>query len=136
MGIVESNRSGLLTQELKSPMFNSHLKKQVFNSTHESWNAIDPNLFVDDDGKWYLTFGSFSSGIWQYEMDPSTGFIKAGAQAVQLADNRGTGIEASGLFKKGITSNNVRKRETNTCPTRSYDLTICSTGLGLKMRLK
>lgn len=92
---------------------------QVFNSTNESWNAIDPNLFVDDDGKWYLTFGSFSSGIWQYEMDPSTGFIKAGAQAVQLADNREGGIEASGLFKKGITSNNVRKRETDTCPTRS-----------------
>ena len=75
---------------------------QVFNSSAASWNAIDPNLFVDDDGTWYLTFGSWATGIWQYIMDPATGFVKSGSQPVQLANGRGHGIEASGLFKKGI----------------------------------
>jgi arabinan endo-1,5-alpha-L-arabinosidase len=74
---------------------------EVFNSTNASWNAIDPNLFVDDDGTWYLTFGSWSSGIWQYIMDSKTGFVKNGSKAVQLANGRHDGIEASGLFKKG-----------------------------------
>jgi arabinan endo-1,5-alpha-L-arabinosidase len=73
----------------------------VFNSVTANYSAIDPNLFVDDDGTFYLTFGSFNSGIWQYEMDPNTGFIKEGTQIVKLASERSGGIEASGLWKKG-----------------------------------
>ena len=40
----------------------------VFNSSSNvNWNAIDPALFVDDDGRWYVIFGSRYSGIFQYE---------------------------------------------------------------------
>ncbi len=45
----------------------------------ESWpgkcdfNAIDPALFVDRDGTWYLFFGSFWSGIKLIQLDAATG---------------------------------------------------------------
>lgn len=78
---------------------------EVFNSAAFSWNAIDPSLLVDDDGTWYMSFGSWFSGIWQYTLN-STGFVKDGAQPVHLADGsdhgtRWNGIEGSCLWKNG-----------------------------------
>jgi arabinan endo-1,5-alpha-L-arabinosidase len=37
------------------------------------YNAIDPALFVDDNGKAYLFWGSFWDGIKAVEIDPQTG---------------------------------------------------------------
>ncbi|BCJ40844.1 arabinan endo-1,5-alpha-L-arabinosidase [Actinoplanes ianthinogenes] len=47
---------------------------KVIESTATSgWNAIDPNLTVTPSGEWYLTFGSFWSGIKMVKLNPSTG---------------------------------------------------------------
>lgn len=71
----------------------------VLNSINDSYNAIDPDLFVDTDGRWYLVFGSFRSGIYQYEMDPTTGMVKnSSSNPVHLA---ACPCEGSGMFKRG-----------------------------------
>lgn len=36
-------------------------------------NAIDPAFFTDEAGKLWLTYGSWSGGIFLLEMDPATG---------------------------------------------------------------
>lgn len=36
-------------------------------------NVIDPGTFLDDDGKWYMIFGSFQGGVRLIELDRATG---------------------------------------------------------------
>lgn len=36
-------------------------------------NAIDPNLFYDEEGKLWMTYGSWAGGIYILEVDPQTG---------------------------------------------------------------
>jgi arabinan endo-1,5-alpha-L-arabinosidase len=49
-------------------------KGLVFESrSSDGFNAIDPNIFVDKDGRHWMTFGSFWSGIKVVELDPATG---------------------------------------------------------------
>ncbi|MFH9662363.1 arabinan endo-1,5-alpha-L-arabinosidase [Streptomyces sp. NPDC017248] len=77
----------------------------VYTSTSASdYNAIDPNLFVDDDGTWWLTFGSWWSGIKMIRIDPSTGKGYAGDTTRYSLASRPTGskaVEAPYLVKRG-----------------------------------
>jgi arabinan endo-1,5-alpha-L-arabinosidase len=72
---------------------------------HTDYNAIDSALFVDHDGKTYLYWGSYWTGIKAVEVDPKTGKpfkyrdgelkIPDGYLAVaRRASNRDTSIEA------------------------------------------
>ena len=38
-----------------------------------AYNTIDPSVFKDTDGSMYMTFGSFWNGIYQVQLNPSTG---------------------------------------------------------------
>lgn len=49
------------------------------------YNAIDPALFVDRDGKWYLFFGSFWSGIKAIDLTPGVGKPPKDARIVSIA---------------------------------------------------
>lgn len=42
---------------------------------NDNFNAIDPHLFIDDDGRHWLTFGSFWNGIQLTEINPQTGLL-------------------------------------------------------------
>ena len=48
--------------------FNKHL----FNNQQYP-NAIDPTIYTDTDGKMYMTYGSWSGGIFTIEINPKTG---------------------------------------------------------------
>jgi len=39
-------------------------------------NAIDPHVFYDEDGKLWLSYGSYAGGIYILEMNPRTGMPK------------------------------------------------------------
>ncbi|MEV6842649.1 arabinan endo-1,5-alpha-L-arabinosidase [Actinoplanes sp. NPDC051411] len=72
----------------------------IESTTSNNWNAIDPNLYVDSSNRWWLTFGSFWSGIQQVQLDPSTG--KRLNSTIRLVAGRGGGaIEAPFLFHHG-----------------------------------
>ncbi|GHU99470.1 beta-xylosidase [Clostridia bacterium] len=53
-------------------------------------NCIDPNVIRSKDGKLYMTYGSFSGGIFIFELDPATGKAK----------------EAVGVNGDGVDTNN------------------------------
>jgi arabinan endo-1,5-alpha-L-arabinosidase len=56
-------------------------------------NMIDANLFVDDDGRWWLVYGSFNAGIRLIELDPSTGRAKSPISPVALSSGIGEGSD-------------------------------------------
>ncbi|GAA4936402.1 arabinan endo-1,5-alpha-L-arabinosidase [Streptomyces coeruleoprunus] len=58
------------------------------------YNAIDPNLFVDSDGKWWLSFGSWWSGIKMIQLDPFTGKQLSGNGTRYSLASRPTGTKA------------------------------------------
>ncbi|KAN0064824.1 hypothetical protein ACQY0O_001881 [Thecaphora frezii] len=78
-------------------------KGKVYASKPENFvvNAIDPGVLIDG-GKWYMTLGSFGTGIYQLELDPNTG-LALNTNLNHVAD-RTTGDhseEGATIFKKG-----------------------------------
>ncbi|EGF92888.1 endo-a1,5-arabinanase [Asticcacaulis biprosthecium C19] len=74
-----SNRSviGLLTSptlDTSDPAFGWKDEGLVVESdAHNRYNAIDSNYLIAADGKHWISFGSFWSGIQLHEADPKTG---------------------------------------------------------------
>ena len=72
----------------------------IESRTTDSFNAIDPNLAVDAQGRWWLDLGSFWSGIKQVQLNPATG--KRLDSTIRSVAGRGGGaIEAPFLFQHG-----------------------------------
>lgn len=85
---------------------NTNLKKLIANGTvsgfNDKWatgsgkvyntdyapNAIDPTLFYGKDGKLWMTYGSWSGGIFVLEVDPATGQPKYPGVDGTTADGR------------------------------------------------
>lgn len=63
------------------------------------FNTIDPAVFLDDDGRLWLAFGSQWSGLKLVELDPATGKrLKPDAPMTSIAAGRS--IEAVYLYKR------------------------------------
>ncbi|KNB12413.1 arabinan endo-1,5-alpha-L-arabinosidase [Fusarium oxysporum f. sp. lycopersici 4287] len=77
----------------------------VESNNNNDYNAIDGNLFVDSDGKWWLSFGSFWSGIKLIQLDPKTG-KRTGSSMYSLAKRDASvegAVEAPFITKRGST---------------------------------
>jgi arabinan endo-1,5-alpha-L-arabinosidase len=66
----------------------------------DNFNAIDPQLIVDDQGRWWMSFGSFWSGIKMVELNPGNG-KRANSTLHSIAGRGGGAIEAPTIFKHG-----------------------------------
>lgn len=78
---------------------------------HTDYNAIDSALFVDEDGRAYLFWGSYWTGLKAVEVDSKTGKpfsykpgemkIPAGYIAVATRDGEDTSLEAPYVIRRG-----------------------------------
>jgi arabinan endo-1,5-alpha-L-arabinosidase len=78
----------------------THRGLVVESRSGDTFNAIDPNLVVDDQGRWWLDFGSFWSGIKLIQLDPATG-LRLGSGMTAIAGRGGGAIEAPFIVKRG-----------------------------------
>ena len=70
----------------------------------DPYNAIDPNLMVDASGRWWLTFGSSTHGIYTMQVSPTTGKPSGIPFLYHLAERKGVAydpIEAPATFRRG-----------------------------------
>lgn len=61
-------------------------------------NAIDPSVFIDQDGKLRLTYGSFAGGIMLLELDKTTGKPLPNQGEGKLIATRGAGVGEEGPY--------------------------------------
>ena len=73
----------------------------VMSKAGDDFNAIDPFRLDLADGRAFLVFGSFWSGIKLRELDPKTGkLIRADAPTIALASRQGGAIEAPSILEQ------------------------------------
>ncbi|WP_439658654.1 arabinan endo-1,5-alpha-L-arabinosidase [Lentzea sp. HUAS TT2] len=78
----------------------THRGLVVETRTSDDFNAIDPDLVVDDQGRWWLSFGSFWSGIKMVALNPSTG-LRSDSVVRSIASRNGGAIEAPNIVRRG-----------------------------------
>ena len=72
----------------------------ISSQNGNSYNTIDPSVFLDTDGKLWMTFGSYWNGIYLVQLNTTTGLrIAVNSPLTHLAFNGS--IEASCLMKRG-----------------------------------
>lgn len=57
-------------------------------ANNDHYNCIDPDVKVDENGRHWLYFGSYFSGLYVVELDPTTGKIKEGCKPASVANNK------------------------------------------------
>lgn len=74
----------------------------IESTTSSNWNAIDPNLTVTASGEWWLSFGSFWSGIKLIRLNPSSG-KRADNTLINLAERfvNSKSVEAPFIYAHG-----------------------------------
>ncbi|MFD2351367.1 family 43 glycosylhydrolase [Nonomuraea ferruginea] len=97
-----SNRSAIFLATSTSGASGSWTNQGLVieSRTSDDFNAIDPNLVVDDQGRWWLSFGSFWSGIKMIQLDPATG-RRLGSAVHSIVGRNGGAIEAPTVYRHG-----------------------------------
>ncbi|HYN93912.1 MAG TPA: family 43 glycosylhydrolase [Pilimelia sp.] len=96
-----SNRSAIFLATSSSGAAGSWTNRGVVisSSSSNNYNAIDPNLVIDASGQWWLSFGSFWSGLKLIRLNSSNG-LRSGSDLISLA-SFGNGIEAPTIVRRG-----------------------------------
>jgi arabinan endo-1,5-alpha-L-arabinosidase len=81
-----------VTLDPKSPDYEWVDQGEVLRSKPgDRWNAIDPNLVLDEKSEPWLVWGSFWQGIWMRKIDRSTGQLDQNDSTVHHLADRSTG---------------------------------------------
>ncbi len=75
----------------------------VIRSYHNvsNFNAIDPNIFIDDDGTVFLVYGSYWDGIFMRKINPETGKLDESDTTAYHIAKGNHDMEAPYLIKHG-----------------------------------
>ena len=65
-------------------------------------NAIDPCVFYDEDGKLWMTYGSWSGGIWILQLNPSNGLRDYDVTYDTDYDSKGENATTDAYYGKKI----------------------------------
>jgi len=103
-----SNRSsiGLATNQTLDPASEKYRwvdeGKVTGSNVGDDWNAIDPDVVLDEQDQPWLAFGSFWSGIKLRKLDASTGKLSSQDQTLYSLARRPTpgAIEAPNIIRK------------------------------------
>jgi arabinan endo-1,5-alpha-L-arabinosidase len=68
------------------------------SQSSDDYNAIDPNHIVDRDGKHWLAFGSFWSGLKLMALDPASGMPASDAKVIAIAQRPKAPDAIEGVF--------------------------------------
>jgi arabinan endo-1,5-alpha-L-arabinosidase len=103
-----SDRSciGLTTNETLDPTSAKYkwIDHGIVIQTHhgEDWNAIDPNVALDENERPWLALGSYWSGLKLIELDPLTGMAMKDAPLISIARRpKEVAIEAPFIIRHG-----------------------------------
>jgi arabinan endo-1,5-alpha-L-arabinosidase len=96
---------GLMTNTASNPLKPSEGWQDqglvLMSKDGDDFNAIDPFRVDSSDGRAYLAFGSFWSGIKLSELNPETGkLIRTDAPRIALASRHGGAIEAASILER------------------------------------
>jgi arabinan endo-1,5-alpha-L-arabinosidase len=72
----------------------------IQTTTNDTYNAIDPSVLLDRDGRLWMAFGSCWSGIKLVELSRDTG-LRVGTSSPVYALAWNESIEAPGLLRRG-----------------------------------
>ncbi|HTN86257.1 MAG TPA: arabinan endo-1,5-alpha-L-arabinosidase [Sorangium sp.] len=70
------------------------------DATRDDWNAIDPNVAIDEDGAPWLVFGSFWSGIKMVKLAPSGERADDAIHALASRPGAGGALEAPFIVRR------------------------------------
>lgn len=85
------------TASLATPSWQDQGMVVYSDGSASAYNAIDPALFVDTDGKVYMSYGSFFGGIVIVEINPATG--KTTGATTKLVGGNHQAYEAPFIMK-------------------------------------
>ena len=100
-----SNRSGigLATNRTLDPSSDKYMwtdhGKVIGSSPSDDWNAIDPNVVLDEAGQPWLSFGSFWGGLKLRRIDSATGKLSAEDQTLYSLASRPRSSELPGAIE-------------------------------------
>ncbi len=69
-------------------------------STKENWNAIDPNVVIDEAGTPWLSFGSFWSGIKLIQLDQAGARVGTSLESLANRPNDSGAVEAPFIVRR------------------------------------